>query len=95
MPKGGISINLNSLFAANEYTAIAAGKSVIQGKQLVVIKLLPTSEESDVVLSTLYINENESLIYKSSTTTKNNGTYEMEMTYGKFARAIKTKSALV
>lgn len=86
VPKGGISINLNSLFAGNEYTAIAGGKSVVQGKPVVIIKLLPTDDESDVVLSTLYINENEALIYKSNTTTKNNGTYEMEMSYGKFAR---------
>lgn len=86
VPKGGISINLNSLFAGNEYTMIASGSSTIQGKRVVIIKLLPLKEENDVVLSTLYIDEKEALIYKSNTTTKNNGTYEMEMTYGKFAR---------
>lgn len=86
VPKGGISVNLNSLFAGNEYTAISGGKSVVSGKPVVIIKLLPTSDESDVVLSTLYVSESEGLIYRSSTTTKSNGTYEMEMTYGKFSR---------
>jgi hypothetical protein len=86
VPKGGISINLNSLFAGNEYTIIAGGRSALKGKSVVIIKLLPTKDESDVVLSTLYIDEKEALIYKANTTTRNNGTYEMEMSYGKFAR---------
>ena len=85
VPKGGVSINLNSLFSGNEYTMIAGGKSSVRGQPMVVVKLLPLTEESDVVLSTLFINEKEALIYKASTTTKNNGTYEMEMIYGKFA----------
>jgi outer membrane lipoprotein-sorting protein len=86
VPKGGISINLNSLFAGNEYTIIPGGKANINGKQFVIIKLLPVNEDSDVVLSTLYIDEKQILIRKATTTTKNNGTYEMEMVYGKFAK---------
>ena len=85
VPKGGVSINLNSLFSGNEYTMIAGGKSSLHGQPVVIVKLLPLTEETDVVLSTLFINEKEALIYKASTTTKNNGTYEMEMIYGKFA----------
>ncbi|HKH59385.1 MAG TPA: hypothetical protein VKA49_01070 [Flavitalea sp.] len=85
VPKGGVSINLNSLFSGNEYAMIASGTSSVRGQPVVVVKLLPLKEESDVVLSTLYINEKEALIYKANTTTKNNGTYEMEMIYGKFA----------
>jgi outer membrane lipoprotein-sorting protein len=86
VPKGGISINLNSLFAGNEYTIIPGGNSAIKGKPVVIVKLLPVKEESDVVLSTLYIDEKEALIYKANTTTRNNGTYEMEMSYGKFTK---------
>jgi outer membrane lipoprotein-sorting protein len=86
VPKGGISINLNSLFAANEYTIINGGTANVNGKVLVIVKLLPTKEDNDVVLSTLYIDEKEALIRKANTTTKNNGTYEMEMDYGKFAK---------
>jgi outer membrane lipoprotein-sorting protein len=50
-----------------------------------VIKLLPKDENADVVLSTLYIDESNYLIRRSKTTTKDNGTYELEMTYGKYA----------
>jgi hypothetical protein len=86
VPKGGISINLYSLFTGNEYTVIPGGRSTLQGKPVIIIKLLPLKEETDVVLSTLYIDEKEALIYKANTTTRNNGSYKMEMTYGKFAR---------
>jgi len=83
-PKGGVSINLNSLIAGDNYTAVNAGKGTINGTAVTIIKLLPLDESSDVVVSTLYIQERDLLIYKATTTTKDNGTYEMEMTYGKW-----------
>jgi hypothetical protein len=46
--------------------------------------LIPTSEKSDIVLSTLYIDETDTVVRKAVTTTKENGTYEVEMTYGKY-----------
>lgn len=86
VPKGGMSINVNSLFAANgQFTAVPAGKTTFNGQQLSVIKLLPLDENSDVVVSTLYVDDKVALIRKAITTTKESGTYEIEMTYGKFA----------
>lgn len=84
-PKGGVSINLNSLIAGDNYTAVYAGPGLINGTAVSIIKLLPLEENSEVVVSTLYINEKQLLIYKATTTTKDNGTYEMEMVYGKFS----------
>jgi outer membrane lipoprotein-sorting protein len=84
-PKGGVSINLNSLVASDNYTAVNAGTGTVNGVPVTIIKLLPLDESSEVVVSTLYINEKELLIYKATTTTKENGTYEMELSFGKFA----------
>lgn len=84
-PKGGVSINLHSLIAGDNYTAVYAGQGIVNGIAVSIIKLLPLDENSEVVVSTLYINEKQLLIYKATTTTKDNGTYEMEMAYGKFA----------
>jgi hypothetical protein len=85
VPKGGMSINVNSLFAANgEFTAVPAGKTRFQGDELSVIKLLPLDEKSDVVVSTLYVDDKLALVRKAITTTKESGTYEIEMSYGKF-----------
>ncbi len=84
-PKGGVSINLNSVIAGDNYAAVNAGTGNINGTPVTIIKLLPLEENSEVVVSTLYIDEKKLLIYKATTTTKDNGTYEMEMVYGKFS----------
>ena len=80
-----MNINLNNLFMSGPaaYDLIDLGKE--NGTNLRVIKLLPKDENADVVLSTLYIDESNYLIRRSKTTTKDNGTYELEMTYGKYA----------
>jgi hypothetical protein len=86
VPKGGMSINLNSLFAANgNFTAVPAGNVTFAGKQLKVVKLLPLDEKSDVVVSTLYIDDKLDLILKAITTTRESGSYEIELGYGRFA----------
>lgn len=84
VPKGGVSINLNALISGKEYTAVDAGKSTWGGKQLAVVKLLPLQENSDIVLSTLYIDEANAVVRRAQTTTRNNGSYEMELVYGKY-----------
>lgn len=85
IPKGAVSINLNSMLADNKYTVIDAGVDKINGLPVRVVKLLPLDDNSDVVLSTLYIDEANALIKKAKTTTRDNGTYELEMSYGKYA----------
>ncbi len=85
LPKGGVSVNMNSLISTKDFLAIAAGESTVNGIAVKVVKLLPSNESSDIVLTTLYIDEPNLLIEKAVTTTKENGTYDIEMTYGKFA----------
>lgn len=85
LPKGGVSVNMNSVLNNNDYLALDAGTTTIGTTKVKVVKLLPTNENSDVVLTTLYIDEPNLLIKKASSTTKENGTYDMEMTYGRFA----------
>jgi len=84
IPKGSVNINLGNIFInTSGFDMIDMGKEA--KTNLRIIKLLPKDENSDVVLSTLYIDETQSLIRKAKTTTKENGTYELEMTYGKYA----------
>ena len=84
MPKGGVSVNLNSLVPDDQFTVVPAGKSVVNGMQTTVVKLLPLTDKGDIVLTTLYIDEKALVIRKTSITTKENGTYEMELDYGKY-----------
>ena len=84
IPKGSVNINLAKfLSAAGEYEIVDAGKET--GTGLRVLKLLPADENSDIVLSTLYIDEKAELVIKAKNTTRDNGTYELEMTYGRYA----------
>ena len=85
LPKGGISINMGSIVTTNDFDVLYAGEEVIAGVKTKKVKLLPRSETSDVVLTTMYIDEANLLIKKAVTTTKENGTYEIEMTYGKYS----------
>jgi hypothetical protein len=85
LPKGGVSVNSSSVLGMTNYTAIDAGEAVVNGSKTKVIKLLPLDENSDVVITTLYIDEAALLIRKSATTTKENGSFEMEMYYTTYA----------
>ncbi len=86
LPKGGVSVNMNSIFTSADFVALAAGEAVIDGTNTKVVKILPTNENSDIVLTTMYIDEPNLLVRKSTITTKENGTYTIEMNYGKFAQ---------
>jgi outer membrane lipoprotein-sorting protein len=84
IPKGSVNINLSNIFLnTTGFDIIDMGKE--SGTNLRIIKLLPKDENAEVVLSTVYIDESQLLIKKAKTTTKENGTYELEMTYGKYA----------
>ncbi|MDB5231479.1 MAG: hypothetical protein JWN76_2284 [Chitinophagaceae bacterium] len=85
LPKGGVSFNLNSVLSMTNFAAIAAGDITINGTPVKIVKLIPLTENQDIILTTLYIDDKNLLIRKASTTTRENGTYEMEMSYGKYS----------
>jgi outer membrane lipoprotein-sorting protein len=84
LPKGGVSINLSTLLSGASYEVVPAKDVVVDGTVTKVVKLLPSEENSDVVLTTLYIEEKSSVIRKAIVTTRESGTYEINLTYGKF-----------
>ena len=86
LPKGGVSLTINTLLNTKQYTAIQAGTQVVKGKSLSVIKLIPNDDQLDWVISTLWIDPVEALVYKTATTTKENGSYEISMEYGAYAQ---------
>jgi|SRR5579871_3749696 len=83
VPKGAVSISFNNLLKGN-FTVIDAGSEIIENKKTHVVKLLPADENSEMVLSTLYIDESKALVLKAKINTRENGTYEVEMSYGKY-----------
>ncbi len=84
LPKGGISINPGSLLAGSSYDVIDKNDSILNGVSTRVVKLLPADENGEVVLTTLYIDERNLVVKKAVVNTRESGTYEIEMSYGKY-----------
>ena len=84
VPKGAVTINLNSLLSSSNMTVLDGGTILIAGKQTRIVKLLPQDDTGDVILSTVYIDEANAVIVKARTTNKDNGTYDLNMKYGKY-----------
>ena len=84
IPKGAVNINMSNILSNGKYTVLDAGTDKIGNTAVKVVKLLPEDDNADVVLSTLYIDEANLVICKAKTTTRDNGSYELEMSYGKY-----------
>src|SRR3954471_6829243 len=85
VPKGALSMSLGNLLTSKHFTAIISGSDYINGIPVKIIKLLPLDENTEIVLSTLFVDEANLLIMKAVTTTRDSGTYELAMEYGPYA----------
>lgn len=84
IPKGSMNMDLSQLFIDPAgFDLLDLGNDKKTGWRI--IKLLPRDPESEVVLSTIYVDAVAGLIRRSSTTTREKGTFELEMSYGSFA----------
>ena len=84
IPKGAVNMNMSNVLSSGKYSVLEAGIDKVRGIPVKVVKLLPEDDNADVVLSTLYIDEANQVILRSKTTTRDNGTYELELSYGKY-----------
>ena len=84
IPKGAVNINMNNILSSGKYAVLDAGTDRIGKTEVKVVKLLPEDNNADVVLSTLYIDAVNEVILKSKTTTRDNGSYELDMSYGRY-----------
>jgi outer membrane lipoprotein-sorting protein len=84
IPKGTVNMNMSNVLSDGKYSVLDVGSDKIGNTVVKVVKLLPEDDNADVVLSTLYIDVANQVILKTKTTTRDNGTYELEMSYGKY-----------
>jgi outer membrane lipoprotein-sorting protein len=84
VPKGAVNVNMNNVLNSGKYSVLDAGNDKVGNIPVKVVKLLPEDDNAEVVLSTLYIDAANLVILRSKTTTRDNGTYELEMSYGKY-----------
>jgi hypothetical protein len=82
IPKGTVNINPNNVLTLKEYESFDGGKEKVDDKECRVIKIFPLDDKNDISRATLYIDETEMLVIKSVITSKENGTYELLLSYG-------------
>ncbi|HRO43987.1 MAG TPA: hypothetical protein PL009_14220 [Flavipsychrobacter sp.] len=85
LPKKSISLTLNNLVPAGDVTVIDAGEERINGKALRVIKVVPDNDQTDIVLTKIWVDETRLLAIRTETTTRENGTISMDLQFGKYA----------
>jgi len=81
IPKGTININPNNVLAITEYETRDAGNEKVDGKNCRVIKIFPLDDKNDISRATLYVDETDMLLIKSVISSKENGTYELVLSY--------------
>lgn len=81
IPKGAVNINMNNVLALKNFEAIASANEKINGTDCKVVKIFPLNDEESITRATLYIDEKQMVIMKSVISTRENGTYELVMTY--------------
>lgn len=86
LPKQTNGLMLDVLGKTNSYIAIDAGQSNVNEVITKMIKVIPTSDTSDLILGTFYIEEVTAIIHKAQVTTRSRGTVDVQMKYGKYSQ---------
>jgi len=85
LPKEGINFSPLSFLKKN-YTALFQKEENIDSHPVYVIKVIPSSEKGDIVLTTLWVDQREYIIRKVESTTKSNGTFTIDLQYDEVKR---------
>lgn len=80
LPKDGLDFS-PSILAKKNYTAIYEKEVILDGVNTSIVKIIPTGDQGNVILSTLWIDQKKQLIRKVESTTKTNGTFTINFSY--------------
>jgi|CZKP01.1.fsa_nt_gi outer membrane lipoprotein-sorting protein len=80
LPKEGINFSPLS-FLKKDYTALYQKEDYIESHLVSIIKVIPSSEQGDIVLTTLWVDQSHNIIRKVESTTKTNGTFTIDLNY--------------
>ncbi len=85
LPRGGVSVTVTNIVDIASFVALAAGESTVDGYPVKIVKVLPSDENNEIVLATLYIDEKNVLVRRATITTRENGTYDVSLSYGSYS----------
>ena len=80
LPKNGVEMEYMTLFN-EKHTAIEAGNELIGEVMTQIIKVIPESIDSDIILAQLWIDPQENRIMRMKTFTRQSGSYLMDFEY--------------
>lgn len=80
LPKQSINFSPAQLLKGN-FTALYVRSEKDNNKNLDVIKIIPNSDTTDVILTTLWIDQSLAVITKTETATKKGGTVQIDFSY--------------
>ncbi len=80
LPKEGMNFSPYS-FLKKDYTALYEKEGNIDGHPVSIIKVVPSAENGDIVLTTLWVDQTANIIRKVESTTKSNGTFTIDLKY--------------
>ncbi len=80
LPKDGIDFSPSSIIKGN-YTAIFERRENLNGNQTSVVKIVPINENTNIILSTIWVDDKHKVIRKIESTTKTQGTFTIELFY--------------
>jgi len=81
LPKQGLNFSPSVLLDGN-YTSIYVKEDTVGSSEVSIIKVIPNSDTTDIVLSTLWVDTKNSVVRKIETTTKKSGTISIQLDYG-------------
>lgn len=82
LPKEGFNYN-PSKFLGEDITKVFVREDEVDGNKVYVIKVIPNSDSSEIVLSTLYIDQSKYVLCKVETNTKHGAIIKVLFTYDK------------
>ncbi len=84
LPKKNVNLTISNLMPAGNVLVIDIGNVEKDGKKLHVLKVVPDDDQNNIVLAKLWVDEANLVAVRAETTTRNDGTIIMDLTFGKY-----------
>lgn len=82
LPKQGFTDVTSFLLKKSSYMAVDGGTKTIEGITTHLVTVIPTVDNSEIVLAKLYVDTKRDVILKTELTTRGSGTVVIKYTYG-------------
>lgn len=84
LPKKNINLTISNLIPTGKVTVIDIGPTVLQGKKVRLLKVIPEDDLGNIVLTKLWVDETNLVAVRAETTTRNDGTVIMDLEFNKY-----------